>query len=326
MNNKTILPLADTVICDTSHLCVIKISGDDAQAFLQGQFSNDVALLEERDTQLNSYNSPKGRMYTAFSLCKFDSSYYMLLPKEITDAVFKRLKMFVMRSNVSLENISEHWQTLGVAGNDLVNTLENQNITLPENKNQAIKYGDSFLINLSSKTVNEIPRALFIGPENKIVDIKNNLIENIPFTSSEHWKRLDIQAGIPNIYLNTMESFVAQMINFQLIGGVSFTKGCYPGQEVVARMHYLGKLKKRMYRVSLDTKSLPNDKIFDASGDNQQSVGQIVDAQENESGRWDALAVLQIAAAEANALKIGAIDGESITVETLPYSFPADKE
>ena len=316
------LPLSNTTVCNTSHLSIIKIDGADAKAFLQGQFSNDVALLNDTDTQLNSYNSPKGRMYTAFRLCNFDSSYYMILPKEVTEAVLKRLKMFIMRSNVTLEDISDHWKTLGVSGTEMNDALESQNVTLPENINQSTQCGKKFLINLSSDT----PRALFIGPESEIVDTRIALKEKYPLTESEHWLRLDIHAGIPNIYANTMESFVAQMINFQLIDGVSFTKGCYPGQEVVARMHYLGKLKKRMHRVTLDSSAKPDDKIYDASGDNEQSVGQIVDAQENENGGFDALAVLQVKAADANKLKLGSLEGEDISLETLPYSFPADKE
>ncbi len=316
------LPITDTVICNTSHLSIIKINGDDAQAFLQGQFSNDVALLKDGDTQLNSYNSPKGRMYAAFRLCYFDASYFMLLPKEITATVLKRLKMFVMRSNVTLEDVSEQWKTLGLSGEGIDEALNN----LPENINISTQPGKKHFVKLSSEHNTGEQRILVVGIESEIVDLRIALEKTIPLTQSEHWLRLDIHAGIPNIYANTMESFVAQMINFQLVNGVSFTKGCYPGQEVVARMHYLGKLKKRMYRVTLNCPAKPDDKIFDASGDNEQSIGQIVDAQENENGGFDALAVLQIKAAEANKLKLESLAGETLNVETLPYDFPADKE
>ncbi len=312
--------ISDTVICNTAHLSVIKVDGDDAMAFLQGQFSNDVTLLNDGDTQLNSYNSPKGRMYAAFRLCKFDACYYLILPKDITETVLKRLKMFIMRSNVTLENISEHWKTLGISGSQTQEALNKLNISLPEASNHSVQSGNKFIINLSSNTT----RALAIGTESDIVDMRIALEKNYPLTQSEHWRRLDIHAGIPNIYANTMESFVAQMINFQLINGVSFTKGCYPGQEVVARMHYLGKLKKRMYRVSLNCPAKPNDKIYNANSDNAQSVGQIVDAQENENGSFDALAVLQVNTIESDNLKLGSMQGEQIRLEKLPYPFPAD--
>jgi len=320
MNNTSITPITDTAISNITHLSIIKVSGDDAQLFLQGQFSNDVTLLNDLNTQLNSYNSPKGRMYAAFRLCKFDSSYYLILPTEITDAVLKRLNMFVMRSNVTLEDISGQWKTLGISGEKIQNALTEQKITLPQTPNQCTQYGKKYLINLSGS----IPRALFIGPESEIIDTRYQLEQSLPIAEREHWKRLDIQAGIPGIYAATMESFVAQMINFQLVDGVSFTKGCYPGQEVIARMHYLGKLKKRMYRVSLGNKALPNDKIYDTSGENEQSVGQIVDAQVNDNDGYDALAVIQVSAADSKALKLGSLDGETITMETLPYSFPED--
>lgn len=323
INPATIYPTTSVVVCDTNHLSIIKVSGDDAKAFLQGQFSNDVNLLNELDTQLNSYNSPKGRMYTAFRLCLLDSNYYILLPTATVEPVLKRLKMFVMRSNVTLEDFSTQWKTLGISGEGLNETLEEHTLTLPANSNQSVKIGQKYLINITKHT-SETPRVLLVGPEQEIIDTKNKLKEQLPLVGNEHWKRLDIHAGIPNIYENTMESFVAQMINFQLIDGVSFTKGCYPGQEVVARMHYLGKLKKRMYRVSLNSAAMPDDKIFDTSGGNQQSVGQIVDAQKNEKGGFDALAVIQVAAADSGALKLGALDGESIAIETLPYAFPVD--
>ena len=321
MTDKTPFPLNQAVLCDTRHLSIIKVSGDDAQSFLQGQFSNDVKLLNNLDTQLNSYNSPKGRMYAAFRLCHFDDSYYILLPADITETVLKRLKMFVMRSNVQLEDVSQQWKTLGISGEGIDEILQAHKISIPENKHQASKYGNAFVVNLCG----EIPRYLLIVPEDDIIKVKNTLKETLPLAGSEHWKRLDIHEGIPNIYSNTMESFVAQMINFQLIDGVSFTKGCYPGQEVVARMHYLGKLKKRMYRVTLNSKASPDDKIYDASGDNEQSVGQIVDAQPNENGGYDALAVLQVAVETSNALKLGSLQGESVVVETLPYSFPEEE-
>lgn len=308
----------DTLLCNTSHLSIIKITGDDAQAFLQGQFSNDVAQINDQESQLNSYNSPKGRMYAAFRLCNIDSSYLMIIPKEIVGPVLKRLKMFVMRSNVVLEDISDQWKTLGISGENLPELLDSQNMTLPEGIGQCNKYGDKYLINLSS----DMPRALILGIESEVVDLRIALEKNYQTAPSSHWLRLDIQAGIPNIYENTMEAFVAQMINFQLIDGVSFTKGCYPGQEVVARMHYLGKLKKRMYRISLEEKASPDDKIYNTDGSNEQSVGQIVDAQENENGGYDALAVIQVAAESSKGLKVGNQNGGSVTIETLPYTFP----
>ena len=113
------------------------------------------------------------------------------------------------------------------------------------------------------------------------------------------------------------------MVNLQLVNGVSFTKGCYPGQEVVARMHYLGKLKKRMYRITIESNTLPDvgENIYIHDSENSQSVGQLVDAQPNDHGTIDALAVLQIAHAEGSDLRISSQEGAKLSVQTLPYAF-----
>jgi len=311
--------ISENVICETSHLGIIKISGDDATEFLQGQFSNDVTLVNENTSQLNSYNSPKGRMYCSFQLCQKNSDYFMILPNDIMEMVSKRLRMFVMRAKVEIEDISQQWSSLGIAGKSLTGS----SLNIPNEINATSQREDGMLIRLPGT----VERVIAIGNNAFVETLKQPLVDSYKTADHTHWKRLDIHAGIPNIYHTTLENFVPQMVNLPLVNGVSFNKGCYPGQEVVARMHYLGKLKKRMYRITIDTQELPHpgDNIYESNTDNQQSVGEVVDAQFNSEGQVDSLAVIQVASAENNTLHLSKVHGPLIRIETLPYSFEQQK-
>jgi len=236
----------------------------------------------------------------------------MVLPREIIAPLIKRLRMFVMRSKVVLVDLSDTWASIGLSSP----RIEHVNISLPQEINGALH--DDDIHSLRIPGIDE--RLLIIAPVEKITSLKNALTEDFALASAEHWQRLDIHAGLPNIYAKSQESFVAQMINFQLIDGISFTKGCYTGQEVVARMHYLGKLKKQMYRISIDSTTVPSpgDNLHLEGDENKQNVGQIVDAQLNDNNGIDALAVIQISAVEKGNIFI---EGASAKVENLPYSF-----
>lgn len=306
----------ENVFCQADYLGIIKVTGDDAQSFLQGQFSNDVALTSESHSQLNSYNSPKGRLYAIFRLFKSTDDYYLLLPKEILEPVIKRLRMFVMRSKVVLEDLSENWTTIGLSGSLVKSSISH----FPGEVNGVIHENELTYIQIPGTE----KRLLIIGPTDEITKLKSSIEQNFSEVDENFWKRLDIHAGFPSIYSSSQEEFVAQMVNLQLVDGVSFTKGCYPGQEVVARMHYLGKLKKRMYRVVIEGNSIPApaENLYLANNDNTQSIGQIVDAQLNDSGGIDALAVLQTKViGDESDIRVGSTDGTSIEIADLPYSF-----
>jgi len=306
------ITIDENIICETDHLGIIKVAGEDVQAFLHGQFSNDVKALDNNQSQWNSYNNPKGRLFTTFRLCKLGQDYFMLIPQELIEPVIKRLRMFVMRSKVTLDDISSTWKILGFAGNELSNPT-------PTGMNEIQQENSVNWIRIPGVTT----RVLCFGENENIEKIKLQFTDKLTLSTSNHWRRLDIHSGIANIFADTYEEFVAQMVNLQITDGVSFTKGCYPGQEVVARMHYLGKLKKRMYRITINSNELPTlgENIYDAASENQQSVGKIVDAQKNEKGSLDALAVIQVASVESKGLRIASVDGANISIEDLPYSF-----
>lgn len=308
----TEISINENVVCDLPYLGLISIEGEDATEFLQGQFSNDIKLLDNNNSQINSYNSPKGRMFASFRLFKKDDCYFMLLPKELIEPIIKRLRMFVMRSKVVLDDLSDSWSCIGLSGPD-ASSID----MFPEAVNATAHNDVLSIIHIPGIA----SRLLIVGPTENVENFKNNLSDQFTAAESSHWKRLDIHAGIPNIYSSTQESFVPQMVNLQLVDGVSFTKGCYPGQEVVARMHYLGKLKKRMYRIIVDSNETPapGDNLYLSGSENTQSIGQIVDAQLNDQGSVDALAVIQTSAIDKD-IRVGDNNGPAVSFAELPYA------
>jgi len=225
------------------HLSLIKISGDDAEAFLQGQFSNDVTQLDQC-WQLSAYCNPKGRMLAMFYLWRYQGDFYALFSKDLNEAIVKRLRMYVMRSKVNIENLDSAMicgiiQDQEFDQSNLTNN-DSQLSTLDFSAENGYLHADSDGCILYLKN-----RAIYIrySGEDAALQIEEiNLIEE-----SVTWENSDISDGIPLINAANSEQFIPQMINLDVLGGVNFQKGCYTGQEIVARMHYLGNLKQRMF-------------------------------------------------------------------------------
>lgn len=310
------------IICDLSHQGLIGAYGDEAAGFLQGQFSNDVLKLDADTSQLNSYCNPKGRMLACFRMFLRGESYYLSLPRTMVETVLKRLRMFVLRSRVTLEDADDALVRFGLSGPRAAEELSGALGGAPRAVDTVLHGGGITAIRVPG------PHARFelYGDLEPMCRLWEKLNVRCAPVGAGPWALLDILSGIPAVTPATSEAFVPQMANLQLIGGVSFKKGCYPGQEVVARMHYLGKLKRRMYRISIETDEAPapGTEILGASagdGDEDQAAGRIVDARLHPDGKVAALAVLQITAAETGGLRL-AVEGKPVvTLEPLPYSF-----
>ena len=302
------------VLCDLSHFGLIRAEGEDGQAFLQGQFSNDVQQVGPQSSQINSYNTPKGRMLASFRLFMRDGAYYLRMPGEIIEPTLKRLRMFVLRSKVSLEDAGEALVRVGFSGPEAEQRLKAVAGDVPEAVDGVSQSGGLTILRVPGVQ----PRFEIYGEMDGVKRLWEALASDAQPAGAGTWDWLEIRAGVPNIYGGTQEAFVAQMVNLHVINGVSFTKGCYPGQEVVARMHYLGKLKRRMYLAHTDggQPPAPGDGIFEAG--KEQSAGSVVAAQESPDGGYDLLAVLQIASAGAE-LHLGSGEGAVISLGELPY-------
>ena len=313
--------LSGLVFADLEYMGVVAVHGQDAGSFLQTQFTNDTNSIDEHSSQLNAYCTPKGRILGLMRVFRQGGTWYLRLPADSIEAVVQRLRMFVMRADVTFEDVSENYLRIGVSGKAAGEELDAIGTTLPAEVNAVAHQGDLTIMRIPGVQPRYEVYAQSLKSARSFWDSLN--VRGAPVGEAA-WRLLEIQAGLPTIFSATAELFVPQMTNLELIDGVSFKKGCYPGQEIVARMQYLGTLKRRMYlgKIASDELAAPGDSLFPA-GDNAQAVGRIVDAQLPPDGGQLALAVLQIASAEAGDVHLAAADGPGFTLQPLPYSFEA---
>ncbi len=306
-------------VTELSHFGLIRIGGEDARGFLQGQLTNDINTVTPELAQLSSYCSPKGRMIGSFWIFQRDDDLYLQLPVERLAAIRQRLQMFVMRSKVTIEDASDELARIGLSGDCAAALLP----FAPSDAKATVTRDRLTVIQLPG----DRPRFELIGPPDSLAGTWNDLLSRAERTDAGFWSLMDIRAGVPNVFDDTIEAFVPQMANLQLIGGVSFTKGCYTGQEVVARMQYLGKLKRRMYRARIATAESPERgaELFSPSCESGQGAGRIVDVAASPEGGYEVLAVLLISSADANDLHLGDVGGPALELLDLPYAFePAE--
>ncbi len=259
---------------------LLRFSGPDAPAFLQGQLTCDVLALKSGTRTYGGYCNPKGRLLATFLLMADDTSFIMMLPAALAEPIRKRLALYILRAQVKLEDVTATQVACAAPGSPTSLTL-----SLPGQRTLAILARD------------------------QVSDL---------LADSGAWAAADIAAGIPFITPATQEEFVPQMVNLDLIDGLSYSKGCYPGQEIVARTHYLGRLKQRMYRVLIQAETVTaGQKLYcDALG--EQASGMLLAATLTSDG-WQALAVLQTAHAHTSPYHLGAVDGPSLQMISLPY-------
>ena len=312
------------IMCDLSHMGLISVSGDDASDFLQGQLTNDIRDVSPQHSQLSAYCTPKGRMLSNFRIFKRNDVFYMQLPRTQLEATMKRLRMFVLMAKVEFEDSSDSLVHMGVSGPNAVEQLSAHIKNLPEQVND-VRQSDNLTIVMLPGTH---ARFEIYGELDVIQTLWSKLDVHAAPVGAAPWALIDIQAGIPTIYPETSEAFVPQMLNMQIIDGVSFQKGCYTGQEIVARMQYLGKLKRQMYLIKVKTNDKVNigDTLFSAGSTSGQGTGTIVDAQlDVVDGGYDALAVINIKDTESSKLKLHNENGPDIEIGELPYDFAVEK-
>lgn len=292
-------------IMSLTQLGYLTVTGSDTTKFLHAQFTNDLEALAASHWHYSGYCTPKGRLLAFMIVLKRDDNDYLLIMDDsVIDKFLPRLCMFVMRDDVSIkkgtgkllgsiENTPEYWRDEMDAPSEPGSAVCSEN------------------------------RCLLAIDEQRVLYINESGQAESSSTSQQDWIRQDIFAGIPTITTETQESYVPQMVNLDLIGAVNFKKGCYPGQEVVARVHYLGKIKQRMFYLSLETTDdiAPGDQVFSAV-QADKAVGTVVSAvSENDSTVL--LAVLQTKAViEGVSLHLGSVDGPEMTMHKLPYPIP----
>ncbi len=304
------------VLADLSHYALFEASGEEAESFLQGQLSNDIRHVNENHSQLSAYCNPKGRALALFRIFKRNEHYFLQVSADISAATIKRLRMFILRSKVELNDVSETMIKIGVAGKNAVEKLAAHFSSVPQQPDQVLTENEMTIIRQPSNQ----PQFEICGPIENIRSLWTALQQDAIAIGKNSWDLLNIQAGVPDVTTATSEAFVPQMLNLQAINGLSFTKGCYPGQEVVARMQYLGKLKRRLYICQASTTQLPQpgDAVM-SEAENEQKTGQVVTASWSGDNQATFLAVLQIEKAENSELHLESGDGAPIQLLELPY-------
>lgn len=304
-----------TVLVDLSRYGLLSLVGEDARTFLQGQVSSDLRQVNLARAQYSSYNTAKGRMLATFLLWQSSEGYHLQLAVELAEPVRKRLSMFILRSKAKAIDTSDQTVRLGVSGPVAEALVAKHFPQIPQSPLDLVHQSGASLIRLSDKRFEVV-----VTPD-QAQALWTDLAQGAKLVGAVCWEWLNIRAGIPWVTAATQEQFVPQMANLEAIGGVSFQKGCYPGQEIVARTQFLGKLKRRMYLAHLDaeTPPAPGDELF--SGDLEgQASGMIVNAAPSPDGGYDALAVIQMSSAEAGPVHWKALSGPALKFMSLPYS------
>ena len=299
-------------LCALTHLGVIAASGDDAEHFLHNQLSNDVSGLDASHARLAGYCSAKGRLLATLLIWKDEGRVLMALPRELLTSTMKRLQMFVLRSKVRLQDVSDELALIGIAGAPFA---------LPPQPWQRSALEGGTLLRVPDSA--SLSRALWIGPVDAAQRCWPAWSAQRPAAPSSLWRWTEIMAGLPQVVEATREQFVPQMINFELVGGVNFRKGCYPGQEIVARSQYLGKLKRRaLLAFTDDASAAAGVEVFSAA-DPAQPCGMVANAERGPDGRIACLVEMKMEAA-GGAVHLRAPDGPLLSFGELPYDLTAE--
>ncbi len=297
-------PETDKQIYPLAHLGVITISGVDAAAFLQGQITCNVNDLSDTKSSIGAMCNPKGRAIATFLLVKNADVFLMILPLELLPLVHKKLQMYVLRSKVTLTDSSDELCLIGLSEEILADSLVNEPLF-------ATSRQDNIVINFARRSliIAEVAKAKSLWTE--------QLNKGFKPESPAQWRYLDILSGIPWLTVATSEEFIPQMLNLDKLGGISFSKGCYTGQEIVARTHYLGKTKREMFVAESDTLVAPepNSSIIDDSADTEQSIGKVLYAQIRQS-TCKMLVVLQVSETNSYRLRLENDQQDKITLLT----------
>ena len=264
----------------------IRVEGDDRIQFLQGQLTQDINLVSQDKALYAGFCNPKGRVL-AFMLCYVaHESIHIQLDNSIKESILKKLKMYVLRSKVSLNLLEETFTSIGFVG---TKALVERNIQIPKNHLDIVQYQDVMIIRVGQDS----ERYQLMGETSKVNEFIKLNFSAYSTMSLDDWNNLNILDGIPDIYPTTQEAFIPQSLNMDLIEGINFKKGCYTGQEIVARTHYLGKVKRRMYRAFI--KSLvdlnPGDQILNKNG---EDTGQLVRSAKENNDKTNLLIELRV--------------------------------
>jgi folate-binding protein YgfZ len=320
----TAADLAAGFVAPVTDLGLIAVAGEDAARFLHSQLTNDVEHLGTNEARLAGFCTPKGRLQATFLMWRDAAgTVWLQLPRSIQAPLQKRLSMFVMRSKAKLRDATGEESVaavIGIGGMKGEAALRAQGFELPGapygtasgERGTVLRLGDAF----------GAPRYLWLTSAQSAEAALPALAGELALGGNAAWQLAAIHAGVPQVTAATQEQFVPQMINFELLGGVNFKKGCYPGQEIVARSQYLGKLKRRTALASVDNAAArAGDEVFSMT-DPDQPCGMVVNAAPNGEGGADLLVEMKLAALEED-VHLGSAAGAPLRFLAMPYALDA---
>jgi tRNA-modifying protein YgfZ len=303
------------IIADLSHYGLIEITGKDAETFLATQFTSDVRQVSESTSQLSAWCTPQGRVLAVFRIFRRAGAYYLLLPGELLQPILRRLRMYILRSDVRLADASSILVRIGLSGPALPGSLAEAFKEPPTNPNRCLQDNGNTLLCLPGPS----PRFIVIGEPGAAKKLWLERQQNATPTGAGPWTLLEILAGIPSVHPKTTEAFLPQMLNLEALGGLCFSKGCYPGQEIIARLRYRGQLKRRLYLGLANTARIPEpgDEVVSGDSEETQRVGTVVAAERHPQDGAALLAVLEIGAAQGK-LCLYEPGGPALILQSLP--------
>ena len=310
--------MADSAFfCTLSHEGVLAVRGADAGKFLQGQLTCNLNYLSDTQASLGARCTQKGRMQSSFRILLQGDGVLMAMATELLEPQLADLKKYAVFSKSTLTDESAAWVRFGVDHGDAA--LGSLGLALPADTDSVVRHDQLIAIRVSPDRAE-----LWVAADQADV-VKGQLSALLAEGDLNQWLLGQIRAGIGQVMPGTRELFIPQMLNLQAVGGVSFKKGCYTGQEIVARMQYLGKLKRRLYRLKLDANALPEPGTPLFSPTHGSSIGEVVIAARAEQN-IELLAVLQAEAADGGDVHLGALEGPALHLLDLPYELDRDRE
>ena len=319
-----LLSLPPKGVARLAHWGVIEVSGADGASYLQGQLTNDVTQLSPTQARLAAFCSAKGRMQASFIALQGASGEILLIcSKDLLAATLKRLSMFVMRAKAQLRDASADYSLYGLLGAST--GLDGAHTPAPW---QARTLADTSVVQLYP--------ALGLARQMRLTPVGAPAPEG-PAMSVDDWLCSEVLSGVATLSAAVVDAFVPQMLNYESVGGVSFKKGCYPGQEVVARSQFRGTLKRRAYVVALPQPAMPSpaaepgaapamfagQEVF-STQDASQPCGVVAQAAFHATGRWVGIVSMQTSAAADHSLCLGSAGGAGLALLPLPYALLED--
>ncbi|MCU1783737.1 folate-binding protein YgfZ [Pseudomonas sp. 13B_2.1_Bac1] len=310
--------MADSAFfCPLSHEGVLAVRGSDAAKFLQGQLTCNLNYLSDTQASLGARCTQKGRMQSSFRIVLQGDGVLLAMATELLEPQLADLKKYAVFSKSKLTDESAAWVRFGLAEADQV--LASLGLELPADTDSVARTDHLIAIRVSPGR-----SELWVPAENADA-VRSQLATQLKQADLNEWLLGQVRAGIGQVMPQTRELFIPQMLNLQAVGGVSFKKGCYTGQEIVARMQYLGKLKRRLYRLSLNAAQMPEPGTPLFSPSHNSAIGEVVIAAKADQV-IELLAVLQAEAADSGDVHLGTLEGPGLQLLDLPYQLDRDRE